>query len=449
MIEKIEKITLEDIKKATGGTILFGNNAVVSSISTSSNEISDDCLFIPIKGERFDAHDFIGDAIKNGAKGYICDREVLVEGATFCVLVSDTRKALMDIASYYIDKFSVDVVALTGSVGKTTTKEFVANVLETKYNTIRTQKNYNNEIGMPFTVFSINSSTQKAVIEMGMSDFGEIEKYSLCSKPKVAIITNIGVSHIEYLKTQEGILEAKSEIFKGMTDDGIAILNGDDKFLWTLKDKLKMKTVFFGIDNKECDVVAENVKVFAEKIEFDILNSHFEVNIMGKHNIYNALAAYCTAKIYKIDDDLIQKGYNSFKSDGIRQSISEKNGITFINDCYNSSPQSLKSSIDVLCNFEGRKIVIAGDMAELGKNSDKYHKETGEYINEKNVDMLITVGERAKNINLSANCEKYHFETNLEITDFLMKNGREGDVVLIKGSRCMKMEEILKNYTDR
>lgn len=449
MIEKIEKITLDDLAQATGGKILFGSDNIIESISTSSSEVYENCLFIPIKGERFDAHAFIDDALINGAKGYICDREIINKGASYAVLVENTRKALMDIAAFYIDKFSADVIALTGSVGKTTTKEFVANVLEQKFNTIRTQKNYNNEIGMPFTVFSINSKCEKAVIEMGMSNFGEIEKYSLCSKPDVAIITNIGVSHIEYLKTQEGILKAKSEIFAGLKKNGIAILNGDDKFLWTLKNCLKFKTVFFGIENEKCDVVAKNIKTHEDKVTFTINNTDFEIDIMGRHNVYNALASYCVAKIYDIDDELIQKGYKNFKSDGIRQSISEKNGIKFINDCYNASPQSVKSSLDVLCNFDGRKIAILGDMAELGENADKYHKEVGEYINKKDVKLLFTVGDLSKHIYNEANCEKMHFESNEKIAEYLKENAKQGDVVLIKGSRCMKMEEIFKIYTDR
>jgi len=449
VIEKIEKITLSELEKATGGKILFGNNEIIESISTSSNEIDVNTLFIPIKGERFDAHDFIDDALKNGATGYLCDREIVKENAKYALLVNDTRKALMDIASFYIDKFSIDVIALTGSVGKTTTKEFVANVLSEKYSTIRTLKNYNNEIGMPFTVFSIKNNTEKAIIEMGMSNFGEIEKYSLASKPDVAIITNIGVSHIEYLKSQEGILKAKSEIFSGMKKDGVAILNGDDKFLWSLKDNLKFKTVFFGIENEKCDIVAKNVVATSEKISFTIDGKYFELDIMGKHNVYNALASYAVAKLYDMSDELIQKGFNNFKSDGIRQSIFDENGIKFINDCYNASPQSVKTSVDVLCNFEGRRIAILGDMGELGENSGKYHAEVGQYINEKEVDLLITVGSLSKFINNEAKCKKIHFESNNLVAKYLKENAKVGDVVLIKGSRFMKMEEIFKIYTDR
>ena len=210
-LENLEKISVKDLLCATGGELIFGDeNMFLESISTSSGEILKNTLFIPIKGERFDAHDFLGDAVKNGATGYLTEKDIEIKNARFAVKVLNTKKALMDIAHFNIKRNSADVVALTGSVGKTTTKEFVANVLGEQFNTIKTQKNYNNEIGMPFTAFGINSKTEKAVIEMGMSNFGEIEKYSLCANPDTAIITNIGVSHIEYLKSREGILKAKS-----------------------------------------------------------------------------------------------------------------------------------------------------------------------------------------------------------------------------------------------
>lgn len=447
MIENLEKISVKDLLCATGGELIFGDeNMFLESISTSSGEILKNTLFIPIKGERFDAHDFLGDAVKNGATGYLTEKDIEIKNAKFAVKVLNTKKALMDIAHFNIKRNSADVVALTGSVGKTTTKEFVANVLGEQFNTIKTQKNYNNEIGMPFTAFGINSKTEKAVIEMGMSNFGEIEKYSLCANPDTAIITNIGVSHIEYLKSREGILKAKSEIFDGMADDGVVFLNGDDDLLRTLKGKLKQKTYFFGFENPDCDFLAKDIKADDKGITFKINGEDFYINVLGIHNVYNALAAYAVGKKYGISSKKIREGLKKFESDGIRQSIFEKNGIKFINDCYNASPQSVKSSIDVLCLFGGRKIAVLGDMAELGENSNAYHAETGKYAEKKGIDLLITVGKISEETHNAANINKVHFDTNDEVSDYLKKNAKSGDVILIKGSRCMKMEEILKKY---
>lgn len=447
MIENLEKISVKDLLCATDGELIFGDeNMFLESISTSSGEVLKNTLFIPIKGERFDAHDFLDDAVKNGAIGYLTEKDIEIKNAKFAVKVLNTKKALMDIAHFNIKRNSADVVALTGSVGKTTTKEFVANVLGEQFNTIKTQKNYNNEIGMPFTAFSINSKTEKAVIEMGMSNFGEIEKYSLCANPDTAIITNIGVSHIEYLKSREGILKAKSEIFDGMADDGEVFLNGDDDLLRTLKGKLKQKTYFFGFENPDCDFLAKDIKADDKGITFKINGEDFHINVLGIHNVYNALAAYAVGKKYDISSEKIREGLKKFESDGIRQSIFEKNGIKFINDCYNASPQSVKSSIDVLCLFGGRKIAVLGDMAELGINSSVYHAETGKYAEKKGIDLLITVGKMSEETHNAANINKVHFDTNDEVSDYLKKNAKSGDVILIKGSRCMKMEEILKKY---
>lgn len=453
MLANIENISVSDILKETGGILFWGNeDVVIKSITTDSREISDDCLYIPIIGDRFDGHDFILSAVNNGVKGYLTSKGNVDVKADFVIKVSDTKKALLDIARMYRNKFSLDVVTLTGSVGKTTTKEFIASVLNEKFNIIKTKANYNNEIGLPFTLFSIKKDTQKAVVEMGMSNFGEISLLTKCALGNVAIITNIGTSHIEFLKSQDGILKAKSEIFEGLKKDGVAILNGDDKHLITLKGKLPFKTLFFGIENKDCDAVATDIKLNALDSSFKINGEEFKVNIPGIHNVYNALCAYLVAKLYNMSYEDIKNGLLNYKSDGIRQSIIEKCGAKFFNDCYNSSPQSAKASLEVLKGLGGKRtIAILGDMKELGENSKQYHKEVGEHFANLKCDVLITLGEDAKFIADGAKGKGvlqeniFSFDTNDDIVKMLKEFLKDNDCVLIKGSHSMKMHEILEN----
>ena len=453
MLGNIEKVSVSEILAATGGSLIFGEeNKFAESISTDSREMGKNCIYIPIKGEKFDGHTFFDGALKNGAVGYLTQNGENLSGFEFGIKVCDTKKALGDIARAYRKKFKADVIALTGSVGKTTTKEFVAAVLEKRFNTVKTKANYNNDIGLPFTVFSLNSNTEKAVIEMGMSNFGEISYLTNIACPDAAIITNIGTSHIEFLKSREGILKAKCEIFDGLKKGGTAFLNGDDDLLQTLKGKLDFKTVFFGIDNENCDICAKNLKLYPEKTEFEISGEKFVINLPGKHNVYNALCAYATAKMFGMTNEEIRSGLLSYKSDGIRQSILEVNGAKILNDCYNSSPQAAMAAIDVLKSLtDGRKIAVLGDMAELGENSEKYHREVGAYFAKCGCDILITLGNAARFIADEAQkCgvkseNVFSFSNNKEVSDFLKTILQNGDALLIKGSHCMKMDEIFKN----
>ena len=453
MLANIENFSVSKILKSTGGTLIFGSaDEGVLSISTDSREIGDKCLYIPIKGEKFDGHTFLEGALKNGAEGYLTQNDDIVKGYGFGIRVKDTKKALGDIAAAYRGGFCADVVALTGSVGKTTTKEFIASVLSRRFNTVKTKANYNNDIGLPFTLFSIGADTQKAVVEMGMSNFKEISYLTNIARPDAAVITNIGTSHIEFLKSREGILKAKCEIFEGLKEDGTAFLNGDDDLLQTLSGKLGFKTVFFGIDNKKCDICAENVKLYPLKTEFEISGQKFEINIPGRHNVYNALCAYAVGKMYGMTDEEIRKGLLDYKNDGIRQSIIEINGAKILNDCYNSSLQAAMSAIDVLKKLsDGKKIAVLGDMAELGDMSEECHRKLGAYFASCGCDVLITVGNEAKFIADEAEkcgvSEKnvHSFDNNSDAALCLKGILKKNDAVLIKGSHCMKMEEIAKN----
>lgn len=448
MFQTIMPIKISDIAKNTQASFISGNeDTVITAITTNSRKAVPGCLFVPIKGENADGHNYIQNAIDNGASAVVS-----MEGVSYSSTVlksSNTRLFLSEFASYYRSLFDIKLIALTGSVGKTTTKEFCANVTDVKYNAIRTDKNYNNDIGMPFTLFKLTKDTQAAVIEMGMSDFGEIELLSKCAKPHIAIITNVGTAHIEYLKSRDGILKAKSEIFSGMNSDGIAILNGDDDKLITLKGNISQKTIYFGINNKNCDYVANNIVQSNDGISFDINGKVFHIPIIGIHNVYNALCAYILGKLLSMSDSEIQMGFDAYKSDGIRQSIIKKNTYTIINDCYNASPQSTMCSLDVLKEYEGkRKIAVLGDMKELGGKSELYHNEVGEYFAKSSLDKLITFGplskftlEGAKNAGFDKT-SLFHFDTIEEITKHISETKKDGDVYLIKGSHSMRMEKI-------
>ena len=448
MFQNIEPLHLSEIIEATNGHIISGSEDVlITSVTTNSRKAVEGSLFIPIIGENADGHTYIGNAVSNGASACLTMKDDIYD--TNLIKVPDTRHMLCAIASYYRQKFDLTLIALTGSVGKTTTKEFCANVCDQKDETVRTDKNYNNDIGMPFTLFKLNNSTRYAVVEMGMSNFGEIELLSKSAKPDIAIITNVGTAHIEFLKSRDGILKAKTEIFEGLKEDGIAILNGDDDKLITLKGKLKQKTIFIGIENSDCDITATNIQQKEDGISFMISDKKFFIPILGIHNVYNALCAYVLGKMFDMTDDEIQKGYLSYKSDGIRQTIIKKSSYTIINDCYNANPQSAKSSLDVLKSLDAkRKIAVLGDMKELGDKSEELHMEVGKYAVQCGADVVIALGEEARNIingaKISAtnDMEFFHYDTTDEIVEHIKNTYKEGDLYLIKGSHSMHMDKI-------
>ncbi len=448
MFQSVEPLKLSEILNATGGILLSGTtDVIITSITTNSRKATRGSLFIPIIGENADGHNYIDNAISNGASACLTMRDTISD--TNLIKVSDTRLMLSKIANYYRKKFNITLIALTGSVGKTTTKEFCANVCNRKKITVRTDKNYNNDIGMPFTLFKLNNSSQAAVIEMGMSDFGEIELLSQTALPDIAIITNIGTAHIEFLKSRDGILKAKTEILAGLKEDGIVILNGDDDKLITLKGKLKQKTIFIGIENDCCDIVAKDIVQTEEGIRFSIEEREFTIPIFGMHNVYNALCAYTVGKLLHMTDDEIQKGYSDYKSDGIRQTIIRKDTYTIINDCYNANPQSAKSSLDILKSIQAkRKIAVLGDMKELGDKSRELHLEVGEYAAMSGADVIIALGKEALFIIDGAKkaswdkVECFHFDTTDEIVSHIKSTKKDGDLYLIKGSHSMHMEKI-------
>ncbi len=451
MVYPINQLTAHQIAEATGGRLIYGSgDTPVTSVSTDSRTLEKGTLYIPIKGEKFDGHEFLCDVCKHGVAGYLCSDGQINEGSLFAIMVEDTRRALLDLASYYRGLFDIPVVGLTGSVGKTTTKEFIASVLSKGYETLATKGNFNNDIGVPLTLFGLCDKTEAAVVEMGMSNFGEIEVLSKCARPDIAVITNIGTSHIEFLGSQEGILKAKTEIFEGLSPNGKVILNGDDPYLWSLRGKLSFETVYVGIENTECDLVAEDVKSDEHGSLFKCEEKEYRINPVGIHNIYNALAAIAAGTMLNLSYERIYAGLKAYKPDGIRQNIVSVKGYKVINDCYNSSPQSVKAALGVLDTVSAnRRIAVLGSIGELGDKSEELHRLVGSYVTASKADILVTVGDDAKFIAQSTKGKEVHsFDDTLEATEYLKSVVAGDDAILVKASRFMKFETIANSLIE-
>lgn len=442
-------LRVSEIAKALNADVHSEN--LINRVSIDSRDVDENTLFFAIKGERFDGHDFISDVAEKGVGAIVSHKKV--ECSAPVIFVKDTKQAFLDFASYYrMSMQNLLVVGLTGSVGKTTTKEMTACVLSQKNKTLKTEGNLNNEIGMPRTIFRLDESYGSAVIEMGMDNAGQISALSRSCKPDCAIITNVGVSHIENLGSRDGILKAKLEILDGLKKGSPLFLNGDNDKLSTVKND-DYKVIFFGIENKNCDILAEDIKEIGLSTEFTAVKGEIRQKItiptVGIHNVYDALAAFAVGIEYGISPEDIAKGLANYEPSGMRQRIKDANGITVIEDCYNASPDSQKAGLNSLLKIaKGRKIAVLGDMLELGAYSETAHRNVGEYAAECKIDMLFTYGKEsefmadsAKNVGLTA---VFSFTDKVELTKALANELKLGDTVLFKASRGMKLEEIFQ-----
>jgi len=428
----------------------------VTEISTDTRNLPQGCVFLAIKGERFDGHEYIEKAIETGAVAAVSEYQV---GDCPCVVTESTRMALLKIAEYYRQKFTPILVGITGSVGKTTTKEMISLVLSEKYNTLKTQGNLNNEIGLPKTLFNLSSEHKAAVIEMGMNHFGEIERLTNTAKPTMAVITNIGFSHVENLGSQEGILKAKLEILSGMKENAPLVTNGDDKLLAPLKSTLERPVYLYGIENENCDFRAVDISEEGNKTTFDIVwkdgRISAEIPTVGIHNVMNAAAAFAVGTLNGLTAQEIVSALKKYIPDGMRQNIVKKGDNTVIIDCYNASPDSMKASLSVLSGMktEGRKIAVLGDMLELGKASEELHRLVGKYVSEYKPDMLYCYGKESSYIYDEAKkngIETYFFdkESKETMASEIKESIKNGDVLLFKASRGMKLEEAIEKIFD-
>lgn len=453
----MEKISLGFILNATGGRLTRECfNIKISSVSTDTRKIKPGSLFIALRGERFDGHDFIETAFEKGAYAALSEKPV-ENTSRPVIMVKDTHSALLHLAQSYRMLFSIPVVGVTGSVGKTSTKDAISAVLSQKYKTHKNEGNLNNEIGMPMTVFGLDKTYGAAVFEMGMSGFGEISRLSRVAKPDVGVITNIGVAHIGKLGSRENILKAKLEIIDGMKPDGELILNGDNDllsgYITEAKGKLPIHLTSYGI-NSRSGVYANNIETTSEGSYFDI-NYHGGrirafMPVPGEHNIYNALAAFCVGMKLNVDPRLIVEGLASYKPSGMRQKIEKIGGVTFIEDCYNASPDSMAAAFGVLNAVKtGRSIAVLADMLELGDRSQQAHFDVGRNAAQSGVDVLLCCGNDARYIcegydSVKTGGKSYFFEDKQLLGQALLDLLKAGDTVIFKGSRGMKLEETVK-----
>lgn len=440
----MKKQRLSQIASVLGAT--YNVDAEFDSVCIDTRKITKGCLFICIKGERFDAHQFANEALELGASAVMIHTDIEPNGAY--IRVDDTSSAMLKLAGYYRSQFDIPVVGLTGSVGKTTTKEFTHLVVSAKYNAIKTQGNLNNEIGLPQMLFQIDSTTEAAVIEMGMNHFGEISRLTRATRPTVALITNVGVSHIENLGSREGILKAKLEICEGLSEGAPLILNADNDMLSTVKDS-KHRVIFYGVDNG--DLRAVNIKQNDSFTEFDVeyygKSQHIKIPTIGIHNVYNALAAFTVGYVLDIEPQLCANALEGYVPAGMRQRVTQVGGIKSIEDCYNASPDSMRASIKALADIKGnKKIAVLADMLELGEYSREAHLSVGNMVGENKIDILLAYGNDAKYYVENAKAggvEAYLFDDKQALADKLLQCASSGDVVMFKGSRGMKLEDII------
>ena len=443
------KITLREAAQWCGGRVeeKYADRTFFGA-SNDSRKIQPGELFVVLQGER-DGHDYIPAALERGAAAVLGSRQV---GDYPMILVEDTRKALGDIARQERLRLNMKVVAVTGSVGKSTTKEMIACVLDGTYRVGKTPANHNNDIGMPMALLAMPEDTAVAVLEMGMNHFREIAYLASIGRPDVAVITNIGTMHIEHLGSMQGILQAKLEILEGMQENGRIILNGDDQLLWNRHKLYPVHTRYFGIQNPECDVLGSDISqqdgILSFQVHSGSLTFPVELALEGEHYVPDALAAISVGLEMGVDAAKIQERLSRFRNMAGRQEILEIRGCTVIKDCYNAGPESMAAALNVLGHKPGRHIAVLGDMLELGVCTQAEHYRIGRIAAEK-ADVLMAYGPNAPRViggaitgGMNDRCAKA-YDDQKKLSEALSRIARPGDVILVKGSRGMHMERVL------
>lgn len=431
-------------------------NLRISSVVTDSRQVTPGCVFVAIKGEHADGHEFVPGALQDGAALVIVQRPVEGVPDGRQVLVPDSLDAMIAMGANYRNQFNPLVLGITGSIGKTTTKEFSGAVFSSFGDTLKTFGNQNTEIGMPNTLFRMDENTRYAVLEMGMQNLGEIRKLTLAARPDGAVITRISPSHIETLGSLDNILKAKMEICDGLAFGAPLVMNGDDQMLWHAKIPANVHAVYAGIENPENEVIATDIHREGGGQVFRIKDKQFGsfdafIPALGRHNVSNALLAYTAATRLGLNAEQSATALSGFEPAGMRQSISEFNGVTIIEDCYNANPDSMEAALSTLAELEvpGKRVAVLGDMLEMGPSGPAAHSSLGKHAADAEVDMLVTVGELsalASSTAASHGIITAHFKTNDNAAEFLSQQMKPGDAILFKASRGMKFEEIISGW---
>ena len=462
-MEGMKNMTLSAIAEAVGGkayNTIKVEDKLAKGVVIDSRQVEEGFIFIAIKGERVDGHSFISQVFEKGALAVVCEEAPTGPNIDKpYILVESSTEALKKMAAYYRDNLDIKLVGITGSVGKTSTKEFIADVLSEKYNVLKTEGNFNNEIGLPLTILKIRDEHEIAVIEMGISHFGDMKPLGEIAKPDICVITNIGYCHLEHLIDRDGVLKEKTDMFNYAKADAEYVLNGDDDKLATVNDVRGKKPVFVSIEDVNKPVHIDNIiksgiegsvcqmSVYGEKVEL-------EIPLPGKHMISNALIACAVGHLCDVSTEQMKNGIAGIKPVGGRVNIIKSNGYTIIDDCYNANPVSMKASIDVLKYAETRKVAILGDMFELGNDEIRLHREIGTHLSKKdmNIDVLVTVGNLSKNIEAGArdagyNGKTVHYDTLEECLSDIEHILCMDDTILVKASHGMHLEKIINSLT--
>lgn len=492
-------IKIKDIIKICKAKLLFGNDEIIcENFSKDTRTIQTGDVYVGIKGENFDGNTLYKEAFEKGASVCILQNvDVDIEEISqihkdkCIIMVEDTIKALQEIATYKRSLYNIPVIAITGSVGKTSTKDIIASVVSTKYNVLKTQGNMNNHIGLPMTILGLKNH-EALVVEMGMNNLGEISDLSKIAKPNIAVITNVGTAHIGNLGSRENILKAKLEILDGMNDNGVLIINNDNDLLnaWAKNYKGNIKIITYGINEENSDVKSSNIELYEDKSIFDVtvnnessmvsqinkvieselienkvVESKFQINniskitekitvpIGGVHFVYNAMCSVAVGEILNIDFSKIKEGIDKFSlSKNRMELINLSNDVLLINDCYNANYDSMKAGIEYLAKTKAeKKIAILGDMLELGEFSDELHRKVGEEVIKNDIDILITVGEKARIISdtvKTVNSNVYACESNQEAVAIAKSLMKKDDIIYIKASNGMRFKEIVDSLKE-
>lgn len=452
-------LNIQEVLEAVKGEYIVKNNdGIFNKISTDTRKIEKDNLFIALKGANFNGNKYAITAIEKGASVVLVDEVLFNEDELnnkgTVIKVKDTKTALADLARYYRKKLGIKVVGITGSTGKTSTKDLIAAFLSGKYKVFKTQGNFNNEIGLPLMIFELNKDYDIAVLEMGTSNFGEINTLASIALPDIAAITNVGVAHIEYLKTRENILKEKMSISDFFENNNYLVLNCENDMLATVKDEeYKDATIQRTGYDKQYNLYAENLELTSETTSFDAVYGderyRFKLNMVGEHNVLNALLGIQISKDFGLTFEEMEKGLDNFKATSMRLEFIKYDEFTIINDSYNANPDSMKAALNVLKSYTGnRKIAVLGTMGELGDHANTAHKEVGEFA-KGNADILLTTGDYKDNYKEGFGENTLTFDTKEDLINSLKDMITENDTILIKASRSAKFEEIIKELQNK